>query len=82
MPVDALTLVYALGSSECANSFEKMLVKMLAHLHMMVYTWWRCTFAKEVEFERYQQDSALLINCNAYFLLSQRKVLGSCGSVF
>ena len=29
----------------------KMIVKMLTHIHMVVYTWWVGTFTKEMKLE-------------------------------
>ena len=44
MQLELSNFAYVLGSSGVAsreaNSFGKMFVKMLTHLHKVVYTWW------------------------------------------
>ena len=57
----------------------KMIVKMLTHIHMMVYTCGVGTFTKEVVFAGLRWvwvDSALLGKWNAYFLLRRMQILG------
>ena len=58
----------------------KIIVKMLAHIHMVVYTWRYWHIYKgggvcRVEMGLGRQDSALSGKWNAYFLLRRMQIL-------
>ena len=49
MPLELSNIAMFLGSSGVARSSKnplKMIVKMLTHMHMVVYTWWCWHFCK------------------------------------
>ena len=72
-----------------ANILWEMIVKMLTHIHMVVYTWWCWHIYKgggvcKVEMglgpsltpaEQARRDSALSEQWNAYFLLRRMQIL-------
>ena len=89
MPLERSNFAYVLGSSGVAsweaNSFGKMFVKMLTHLHMVVYTCW-CWHTLQRRWCSYGWErcgflSALLRKLCAYFLLRRWEIWRSRGSV-
>ena len=53
----------------------KMIVKILTHIHMVVYTWWCWHIYKGGGVCRGEMDSALSGKWNAYFLLRRMQIL-------